>query len=116
MRILYFELHVISSYLSHLGFHYLLTGYEAHREEKEGLPDPREAYYKFAVVRHPLERLASAFFQKVSAIRPHDNKHAEEDGPLLEGSYIIKDIKVMFACGKYSNTLQSYIKYQQCAK
>ena len=51
--------------LSRLGINHLSVGSEAHREIKDGLPDPRVEYYKFVVVRHPLERLASAYLDKV---------------------------------------------------
>ena len=41
------------------------VGDDAHRETKDGLPDPRLKYYKFMIVRHPLERLASAYLDLI---------------------------------------------------
>ena len=51
-----------------LGFNRLSRGSHAHNEVEDGLPDPREEYYKFMVVRHPLERLASAYNNKVAGM------------------------------------------------
>ena len=66
-----------------LGINRLSIGSEAHREKtKDGLPDPREEYYKFVVVRHPLERLASAYLDKVNGKK--------------ERLSVVKDIKVTF--------------------
>ena len=42
---------------------------EAHREVNDGLPDPREDYFRFIQVRHPLERLASAYYSRVKTER-----------------------------------------------
>ena len=35
------------------------------REVSDDIPDPRTDYFKFIQVRHPLERLASAYADKV---------------------------------------------------
>ena len=51
---------------SQFGFNRLSRGTEAHNELTQGFPDPRTTYYKFMVVRHPLERLASAYNQIIS--------------------------------------------------
>ena len=48
-----------------VGFNRLTRGNDAHSEVKDHLPDPRTDYFRFLVVRHPLERLASAYYSKV---------------------------------------------------
>ena len=59
-------------YFHELGFNHVSIGEDSHRETKDGLPDPRLKYYKFMIVRHPLERLASAFLDKVVDPSPND--------------------------------------------
>ena len=51
---------------SELGFNRLSNDpTKQHIETEYGLKDPRNEYYKFAIVRHPLERLASGYLDKV---------------------------------------------------
>ena len=54
-----------SSTMYKVGFNRLTRGNDAHSEVKDHLPDPRTDYFRFLVVRHPLERLASAYYDKV---------------------------------------------------
>ena len=49
-----------------MGLNRLTRGSDAHSEIKDSLPDPRVDYYKFIIVRHPLERLASAYHSRVA--------------------------------------------------
>ena len=53
-------LHSYKPYLE-LGVNKLSRGAEAHSETSEGMPDPREKYFKYMIVRHPLDRLGSAY-------------------------------------------------------
>lgn len=82
-----------------LGFSRLSRGSDAHNEVRLGLPDPRAHYFKFLVVRHPLERLASGFMNQVN----RDNimiaelnkklmQHGEQkhDGPYIPFEIFLK--------------------------
>ena len=65
-----FHVHTVDSFvfrsLQTLCINRLSRGSYIYRELKDGLPNPRTEYYKFMVVRHPLERLASAYFGRVA--------------------------------------------------
>ena len=52
------------SALYEFGINVLLSG-GGRREVSDDIPDPRTDYFKFIQVRHPLERLASAYADKV---------------------------------------------------
>ena len=66
-----------------LGLNRLSRGNDTHRETKDGLPDPRTEYYKYIVVRHPLERIASAYNDRVrGAPRRHCVKNIKVRGGL----------------------------------
>ena len=69
-------MYVFINRLHNLGFNRLAIGPEAHREKKDNLPDPRKEYYKFMIVRHPMERLASAYLDKMKGktVKTGDNK------------------------------------------
>ena len=43
----------------------MLSSGGGRREVSDDIPDPRTDYFKFIQVRHPLERLASAYVDKV---------------------------------------------------
>ena len=38
-------------------------------ETEYGLPDPRKDYFKFLIMRHPLERLASGYLDRLIRIK-----------------------------------------------
>ena len=55
--------------LKELGFKCLSVHPRKHMETEYGLPDPRKEYYKFLIMRHPLERLASDYWDRLIRIK-----------------------------------------------
>ena len=68
-------------------------GDDAHREIEDNLPDPRLEYFKFLQVRHPLERLASAYYSRCT--------HVQQSEPHME------EIRVSFVNGFQNITIMS---------
>ena len=85
--------------LHKLGINRLSKTRESHREVNDGLPEPREDYFRLMQVRHPLERLASAYYSEVTK---HDIKtyHTE----------LVKEIRVRITTTKrYTSKLPLHI-------
>ena len=75
---------IIFSPYKEFGINLLANGDDG-REVRDGLPDPRLEYYKFLIARHPLERLASAYLDKVARNKPGKRP-------------CVKRIKVQYQC------------------
>ena len=58
------------------GFQRLSRGSTTGNEAAYHLPNPREKYFKFVMVRHPLQRLASAYLNQMVDTNPSGRQRA----------------------------------------